>query len=195
MRALMLQCVAPTKPAGFALPAALFLTFLSTTVLVGLLNRTTLAERQKYLALSQVEADHLARMGLEAAFSQVRNFTAGPSGFPATWTALPTPLSSATADERNDVNKCSIASQFASSAVVKMSPRDTYGPFFLRYYAVNEVDGTAGLVSFGRQWRLVACAGGTTQAVVATRSTLLRFGIIDNGTTIARGTAMDLRAY
>lgn len=171
------------------LPAALFLVVLTSTVMIGVLNRAYQGDQQKSLGLFKVEADYQARMGLESIVSRVRNFTAGPTAF-AAWTTL-----SLDATEQSDARRCSISSQFALDSIVRMSPRFTSGDHHLRYYAITELDGAAGLTEFATQWRIVSCVLSESLGFTTSRSTLLRYGIQNNGVVTTRGSPIDMRGY
>lgn len=171
------------------LPAALFLVVLTSTVMIGVLHRAYQGDQQKSLILFKVEANHQARMGLESIVSRVRNFTAGPTAFGA-WTALTSDTT-----EQGDARRCGISSQFASSAIVRMSPRFTIGDNRLRYYAVTEPNGAAGLIAFSNQWRIVSCVLSESLGFTTSRSTLLRYGIQNDGVVATRGTPIDMRGY
>lgn len=179
-----------TKSSGFALPAALFLTFLCTTVLAVMLSRSATADQDKYLRLNKLEGSNLSRLGLESTVVQIRKITSGPTDFPR-WTTL-----TADTQETYDANVCGIASQFTSSAINRMSPRYVYKNYAIRYYAVTEIDNAVGNVAFPNQWRIVSCLISTSKPYFAkTRSALLRFAIQDNGASIADGTVIDMRDY
>ena len=90
MRDFIVTFFTQKKDTGFALTAALFLTFLCTTVLVTMLNRSQTADLEKYLKLNKLEASNLSRLGLESAISQIRKFPSNPAQFPAnTWNTTP----------------------------------------------------------------------------------------------------------
>lgn len=190
MQNLISKLLIQKKDAGFALPAALFLTFLCTTVLVAMLNRSSTADQEKYLRLQKLDASNLSRMGLESNIAKIRKVTAGPTSFP-TWTAL-----TANAEETYDAKVCGIASQFSSSAISRMSPRYVYKNYAMRYYAITEVDNAAGSTAFPNQWRIISCVISTSKPYFAkSRSALIRYAIQDNGTSIDNGTVIDIRDY
>ena len=117
MRDFIVTFFTQKKDTGFALTAALFLTFLCTTVLVTMLSRSQTADLEKYLKLNKLEASNLSRLGLESAISQIRKFPSNPAQFPAnTWNTTPSPNNAT-----YDTNVCGIASQFSSNAVVRIS--------------------------------------------------------------------------
>ena len=193
MQDLVTQFFTQKKASGFAMPAALFLTFLCTTVIVGLLNRSSTADLEKYLRLNKLEASNLSRQGLESVITQIRRFPSNPAQFPAnTWNTTPTPN-----DATYDTKVCGVASQFSSNAVVRISlNRYLYKNYALRYFAVNEVDGADGNVAFPTEWRIVSCVISTSKPYFAkSRSALLRFAIQDNGASISDGTVIDIRDY
>jgi len=190
MRDFIVTFFTQKKDTGFALPAALFLTFLCTTVLVSMLNRSQTADLEKYLRLQKLDASNLSRLGLESNIAKIRKVTAGPTSFPS-WTAL-----TANAQETYDAKVCGIASQFSSSAISRMSPRYVYKNYGMRYYAITEVDNTPGSTAFPNQWRIISCVISTSKPYFAkSRSALIRYAIQDNGASIDNGTVIDIRDY
>ena len=195
MRDFIVTFFTQKKDTGFALTAALFLTFLCTTVLVTMLSRSQTADLEKYLKLNKLEASNLSRLGLESAISQIRKFPSNPAQFPAnTWNTTPSPNNAT-----YDTNVCGIASQFSSNAVVRISlDRYLYKNYALRYFAINEIDGATGHAAFPTQWRIVSCVISTSKPYFAkTRSALIRFAIQDNGTAVENGNGrvIDMRDY
>jgi hypothetical protein len=187
------QFFAQKKDSGFALPAALLLVFLCTTLLATVLSRSKTADLEKYLRLNKIDASNLSRAGLESAVTQIRTYSAGPSQFPTnTWVTLTT-----NDNGTNDTRICGIASQFSSSAVVRMSPnRYLYKNYAMRHFAINEVDGATGDPAFPSQWRIVSCVISLSKPYFAkTRSALVRFAIQDNGASLTSGTIIDVRDY